>query len=60
MKKLENIKDTNLTQLEAIKDQGEQQLRKLKNIDKSRTLKAISEIEKKMIKQIKYYLALRK
>ena len=47
LKRLENIKDTNITQLQAIKDQGEQQLRELKNIDKSRTLKAISEIGRK-------------
>ena len=43
-KRLENMKDTNLTHLQAIKDQGEQYLRELKNTDKSRTLKAISEI----------------
>ena len=41
------ILDTNLTQLQATKDQGEQQLRELKNIDKSRMLKAISEIGRK-------------
>ena len=33
-KRLENIKDTNLTQLQATEDQGEQQLRELKNIDR--------------------------
>ena len=32
-KRLENIKDTNLTQLRAIKYQGEKQLRELKSID---------------------------
>ena len=41
-KRLQNIKDTKLTQLQAIKGQ-----RKLKNVDKSRTLKAISEIGRK-------------
>ena len=46
-KRLENIKDANLTQLQAIKDQGEKQLKELKNIDKSKTLKAIGEISKK-------------
>ena len=46
-KRLENIKDTNLTQLQAIKDQGEKQLREIKSIDKSRMLKAISEIGRK-------------
>ena len=33
--------------MQAIKDQGEKQLKKLKNIDKSKTLKAIGEINKK-------------
>ena len=37
-KKLENIKDTNLMQLQAIKNGVEQQLRELKDIDKSNTL----------------------
>ena len=46
-KRLENMKDTNLTHLQAIKDQGEQYLRELKNTDKSRTVKAISEIGRK-------------
>ena len=46
-KRLENIKDKNEEQLQAIKDQGENQLKELKNIDKSKTLKAISEISKK-------------
>ena len=46
-KRLENIKDVNLTQLEAIKDWGEKQLRELKNINKSNTLKAINEISRK-------------
>ena len=45
-KKLENIKDTNLTQLQAIKDQGEKQLKEVKNIDKSKKLKAIDEIRR--------------
>ena len=54
------ILDTNLTQLQATKDQGEQQLKELKNIDKSRMLEAISEIGRKMMKQIKYYSTLRK
>ena len=41
---LENIKDTNLTQLQAIKDQGEKHLKELKNIEESRTLEAIDKI----------------
>ena len=31
-KRLENIEDTNLTQLQAIKDQGEKEFKKLKKI----------------------------
>ena len=46
-KRLENINDKNEEQLQAIKDQGEKQLKELKNIDKSKTLKAIGEISKK-------------
>ena len=46
-KRLENIKVKNEEQLQAIKDQGEKQLKELKNIDKSKTLKAIGEISKK-------------
>ena len=44
LKRLRNIEDKNLTQLQTIKDQGEKQLKELKNIDKSKTLKAIDEI----------------
>ena len=58
LKRLENIKDKNEEQLEVIKDQGEKQLKELKNIDKSKTLKAIGEISKKMMKQINYCLNL--
>ena len=46
-KRLENIKYKNEEQLQAIKDQGEKQLKELKNIDKNKTLKAIDEISKK-------------
>ena len=46
-KRLENINDKNEVQLQAIKCQGEKQLKELKNIGKSKTLKAISEISKK-------------
>ena len=45
--RLKNIEDTNLTQLQAIKDQGEKQLRKLKNIYDSRMLEVIDEIRRK-------------
>ena len=46
-KRIKNIENKNLTQLQAIKDQGEKQLKELKNIDKSKTLKAIDEISRK-------------
>ena len=46
-KRLENIKYTNLTQLQGIKDQVEKQLKELKIIDKSKTLKAIDETRRK-------------
>ena len=54
-KRLENIKDKNEKQLQAIKDQGEKQLKEPKKkelIDKSKMLKAIDEIRRKMMKQI--------
>ena len=43
---LKNIKDKNEEQLQVTKDQGEKQLKELKNIDKNETLKAIDEISK--------------
>ena len=46
-KRLKNIKDKNEEQLQAIKYQREKQLKELKIIDKSKTLKAIDEISKK-------------
>ena len=46
-KRLENIRETNLTQLQAIKDQGEKQLKELKNIEESRMLEAIDKIRRK-------------
>ena len=46
-RRVENIKDTNFTQLQAIKAQGVKQLKELKNIDESKTLKAIDEIRRK-------------
>ena len=57
-KRLENIKNENEEQLQAIKYQDEKQLKQLKNIDKSKTLNAIDEISKKMMKQISYCLNL--
>ena len=46
-KRLKNIESKNKVQLHAIKDQGEKQLKELKNIDKNKTLKAICEISKR-------------
>ena len=46
-KRLKNIVSKNEVQLQAVKDQGEKQLKELKNIDKSKTLKAIGETSKK-------------
>ena len=51
-KSLENIKDKNEEQFQIIKDQGEKQLKELKNTDRNKTLKVIDEISKKMQKQI--------
>ena len=59
-KRLENIKDTNLTQLQAIRGQGEKQLKKRKNIDKSNTLKAIDEIRRKNQEADKILLGVKK
>ena len=54
-KRLENIKNKNEARLQAIEDQGElkQQLNELKNIGKSKTLKAIDEIRRKDDEAIK-------
>ena len=60
LKGLENIKDKNEEQLQAIKYQGEKQLNELQNIDKSKTLKAIGKISKKIMNQINYCLNLTK
>ena len=46
-KRLKNIKDTNLTQLQAIRGQGEKQLKELKNIEESKTLEEIDKIRRK-------------
>ena len=45
LKRLENSK--NKEQLQAIRDQGKKQLKKLKNIEESKTLKVINEISRK-------------
>ena len=59
-KRLENIKDKNEEQSQAIKDQGKKQLKEPKNIYKSKTLKAIGKISNKMMKKINYCLNLKK
>ena len=41
LKGQKNIKDKNKEQLQVIKDQGEKQLKELKNIDKNKMLKPI-------------------
>ena len=46
-KRLRNIKDTHLTQLQVNRDQGEKQLKELRNIEESRTLEAINKIRRK-------------
>ena len=58
--RLKNIKNKNEEHLQVINDQGEKQFKKLKNIEEHKMLKVITEISQKMVKQIKYYLALRK
>ena len=59
-KRLENIKDTNLTQLQEIKDQGKKQLREFKNISKGRTLKTIDDVRRKNDKAKKILLDIKK
>ena len=46
-KRLKNIKNTHLTQLQVNRDQGEKQLKELRNIEESRTLEAINKIRRK-------------
>ena len=46
-KRLENILDTNFTQLQTIGGQGEKRLKRLKNIEESRTLEATDKIRRK-------------
>ena len=47
LKRLKKIEGKNEVQWQAIKDQGEKQLREIKNINKSNTLKVIDEIRRK-------------
>ena len=59
-KRLENITNKNEGQLQAIKAQGEEQFKKLKNIEESKTLKVINEISKKNDKANKILLDVKK
>ena len=59
-KRLENIKNSNSTHLQVIKDKGEQQLRELKNISKNKTLETISEIGRKNNEANKILLDIKK
>ena len=45
--RLKNTENKNEVQLKVLKDQGEKQLKELKNINKSKTLKVIGEINRK-------------
>ena len=47
LKRLKKIEGKNEVQWQATKDQGEKQLREIKNINKSNTLKVIDEIRRK-------------
>ena len=59
-KRLKNIEGKNEVQLQAIKDQGEKQLREIKNINKSNTLKVIDEIRRKTAEANKILLDIKK
>ena len=59
-KRLENITNKNEGQLQAIKAQGEEQFKKLKNIEESKALKVINEISKKNDKANKILLDVKK
>ena len=59
-KRLKIIEGENEVQLQAIKDQGEKQLREIKNIDKSNTLKVIDEIGRKNDEANKILLDIKK
>ena len=59
-KRIKNIENKNEEQSKAIEDQGKKQLEQLKNIDKSKRLEIIDKISKKIMKQIKFFLNLKK
>ena len=59
-KRLKNIEDKTEVQLQAIKDQEKKQLREIRNINKSNTLKVIDEIKRKNDKANKIVLDIKK
>ena len=59
-KRLKNIEGKNEAQLQAIKDQRENQLREIKNINKNNTLKVIDEIRRKNDEANKILLEVKK
>ena len=59
-KRLKNIEDKTEVQLQAIKDQAKKQLREIRNINKSNTLKVIDEIKRKNDKANKIVLDIKK
>ena len=59
-KRLKNIEEKTEVQLQAIKDQEKKQLREIRNINKSNTLKVIDEIKRKNDKANKIVLDIKK
>ena len=60
LKRLKNIESKNEVNLQAIKDQGEKQMREIKNINKINTLKVIDEIRRKNTDASKILLDIKK
>ena len=60
LKRLKNIESKNEVNLQAIKDQGEKQMREIKNINKINTLKVIDEIRRKNTEANKILLDIKK
>ena len=60
LKRLKNIESKNEVNLQAIKDQGEKQMREIKNINKINTLKVIDEIRRKNTDANKILLDIKK
>ena len=60
LKRLKNVESKNEVNLQAIKDQGEKQMREIKNINKINTLKVIDEIRRKNADANKILLDIKK